>query len=87
MLEVVKTPQARRLWRVCREFNLLPSDPRIQALNEFDIEFIEYSLIADNPEMMKRLSESFYDNEFDAFWENPDSDDLGASYAHILDKT
>ena len=68
MLDVVKTPLARRLWRICKQFNLLPSDPRIKSLNEFDMEFIEYSIIADDPNKLKQLSETFYDPEFEDYW-------------------
>lgn len=76
MLELVKTPNAKRIWRICRTFGILPTDPRISALNEFDIQFIECSLIAENPKLLKQLEETYYDPEFESFWENPDNHDL-----------
>ena len=32
------------------------------------MEFIEYSIIADDPKKLKQLSETFYDPEFEDYW-------------------
>lgn len=58
-------PLARRLWQISKIYHTPINDERIQDLNIYDIEFIELSLIADDPEKLRKLEESFYDDEYD----------------------
>lgn len=67
MLELVQTPTAKALWRMCKFFHLPMSDPRIQSMDRYDIDFYEYSMIAENPEALKRLENHFFDPEWDDF--------------------
>lgn len=74
MLDIVQTPLARRLWKVSKLYQLPISDPRIQAINIFDLEFIEYSQVADNPKALDKLKNHFYDDEFDEWAEEFDKE-------------
>lgn len=69
MLEIVQTPLARRLWRISKFFQLPISDERIQNMDMFDIEFYEYSMIADDPKKLEQLQNHYYDPEFDEWLE------------------
>ena len=65
MLSLVQTNLARRIWRACKIFNLPPNDPRIKELTVWDLDFIEYSAIADDPKKLSRLKNYFYDPDYD----------------------
>lgn len=65
MLEIAQLPLARRLWRISKFFQLPLNDERIQNLDEFDIEFYEYSMIADDPKKLEQLKNHYYDPEFE----------------------
>ena len=69
MLEIVQMPLARRLWRISKFFQLPLSDERIQNLDLFDIEFYEYSMIADDPKKLEQLQNHYYDPEFEEWLE------------------
>lgn len=65
MLEIVQTPLARRLWKISKFFQIPINDPRIQAMTVFDLDFYEYSMVADDPKLLERLNNHFYDPDFD----------------------
>ena len=65
MLEIAQLPLARRLWRISKFFQLPLSDERIQNLDEFDIEFYDYSMIVDDPKKLEQLKNHYYDPEFE----------------------
>lgn len=69
MLEIAQLPLARRLWRICKYFQLPLSDEHIQNIDLFDIEFYEYSMIADDPKKLERLQNHYYDPEFEEWLE------------------
>lgn len=69
MLDIVQLPLARRMWRISKLFNLPLNDERIQDLSIYDIEFYEYSKIADDPKKLEELQNHFYDDEYDAWVE------------------
>lgn len=74
MLDIVQTNLARRLWKISSYFKIPINDPRIQAMNEFDLAFYEYSMIADDPKLLDRLKNHFYDPEFDDWAEEFDKE-------------
>lgn len=78
MLEIVQLPLARRLWRVCKLFNLPLSDERIQNMDVFDLEFYEYSTIADDPKKLEQLKNHYYDPEFEEWLEEFEQDQKGS---------
>lgn len=67
-------PLARRLWRVCKELRLPLSSPFIQEMDLFDLEFYEYSIICDDPELLKKLENTYVDPEFDKWVEEFDKE-------------
>lgn len=50
------------------------SDPFIQHLDPFDLEFIEWSLVCDNPKLLEQVQNHYYDPEFDAWMEEFDKE-------------
>ena len=46
----------------------------MQELDIFDIEFYEYSMIAEDPKKLEQLQNHFYDPEFDEFMEEFNAD-------------
>lgn len=46
----------------------------MQDIDTFDLEFYEYSLIADDPKKLERLQNHFYDDEWDEFLEEFDKE-------------
>lgn len=68
MLEIAQMPQARRLWRICKLFNLPLNDPRIQEMDFYDLSFYEYSIIADDPKKLESLQNHYYDDDY-SDWE------------------
>lgn len=69
MLEIAQLPLARRLWRISKFFKLPLNDERIQNMDLFDIEFYEYSMIADDPKKLEQLQNHYYDPEFEEWLE------------------
>lgn len=65
MLDVVKMPLARRLWRISKFFQIPLNDPRIQALDTWDLDFYEYSMIADDPKKLEQYENHFSDPDWD----------------------
>lgn len=51
-----------------------PSDPFIQHLDPFDLEFIEWSLVCDDPKLLEQIQNRYYDPEFDAWMEEFDKE-------------
>ena len=74
MLDIVQTPLARRLWRISKFYQLPLTDPSIQELDPFDLQFIEYSMIADDPKQLEKLKNYYYDPEFDEWLEEFDEE-------------
>ena len=50
------------------------SDPFIQHLDPFDLEFIEWSLVCDDPKLLEQIQNRYYDPEFDAWIEEFDKE-------------
>ena len=69
MLEIVQTPLARRMWRISKFFRIPLNDQRIQNLTQYDLEFYELSMIADDPKKLEQLQNSFFDDDFDDYLE------------------
>ena len=67
-------PLARRLWRVCKELRLPLNDPRVQEWDPYDLEFYEYSIICDDPELLKKLENTYVDPEYDKWLEEFDKE-------------
>ena len=74
MLEIAKLPLARRLWRICKEFKIPINDPIIRDMDLYDLEFYEYSIICDNPELLKKLENHYVDPDFDKWLEDFDKE-------------
>lgn len=70
MMEIAEQPLAKRLWRMCKFFNLPLNDERMQALDIYDIEFYEMSMIAEDPDKLNRYKNSFYDTDYDDWVED-----------------
>jgi hypothetical protein len=71
-------------------FQVPINHPYIQNLTSFDLNFIEWASAMDNPEFMQKMQNTFYDEEFDDFWENYDeekyADDItGETYDEFED--
>ena len=74
MLEVVQTPLARRLWRISKFFQIPLNDPRLQQMTTYELEFYEYSMIADDPKKLESLQNHFYDPDFDEWLDEFDAE-------------
>lgn len=74
MLDVVQTSIARRMWRISKLFHRPLSDPSMQELNPYDLEFYELSMVADDPKALEALENHFYDDEFDAWVDEFDAE-------------
>lgn len=59
---------------MCKELRLPPSDPFIQQLDPFDLEFIEWSIICDDPKLLEHVKNRYYDPEFDSWMEEFDKE-------------
>ena len=59
---------------MCKELRLPPSDSFIQQLDPFDLEFIEWSIICDNPKLLEQIQNRYYDPEFDSWMEEFDKE-------------
>ena len=79
MLELVQTPLARRMWRISRFFQIPLNDPRMQDMTPYDLEFYEYSMIADDPKKLEQLQNHFYDPDFDEWVEEFEREQLEKS--------
>lgn len=59
---------------MCKELRLPPSDPFIQQLDPFDLEFIEWSIVCDDPKLLEQIKNRYYDPEFDEWMEEFDKE-------------
>ena len=59
---------------MCKELRLAPTDPFIQQLDPFDLEFVEWSLVCDDPKLLEQIQNRYYDPEFDAWMEEFDKE-------------
>ena len=55
----------RKLWAAMKLFQVPINHPYIQNLTPFDLNFIEYSGLWDNPKLREKLQNTFYDEEFE----------------------
>lgn len=53
MGKLVKTNYGRNMWRIMKEFNVLPTDPRFQALTTNQLDYIINSMVQDSIEIEK----------------------------------
>lgn len=53
MGKLVKTNYGRNMWRIMKEFNVLPTDPRFQALTTNQLDYIINSMVEDSKEIEK----------------------------------
>lgn len=52
-----------------KTFNVPITHPYIQNLTDFDLSFIEWSSLFDNPKILKKFQNTVYDDEFDSWYE------------------
>lgn len=67
-------------------FQLPINDKRIQSLTQEQIDFMLYSSIADDPEKLNKLENTFYDPDFDDEFEKLDGteeSEYSFSSAHV----
>lgn len=69
MMELVQQPIARRLWRIAKQFGIPISDPRISGMTPQQLDFYELSIIADDPDLLDRYNNHYFDPDFDE-WAN-----------------
>lgn len=74
MLEIAQMPLARRLWGISKFYQLPFNDTRIQQMNIFDVQFAEFSQLADNPKKLEQYKNRFYDEDFDAWLEEVEAE-------------
>lgn len=55
-------------------FQVPINHPYIQNLTSFDLSFIEWSTALDDPKFRAKMENTFYDEEFDEFWNDPNAD-------------
>lgn len=54
-------------------FKVPINHPYIQNLTNFDLDFIEYSTLWDDPKIREKLQNTFYDDEFDEWADETES--------------
>lgn len=69
MGQLASQPLMRKIWLAMKTFNVPITHPYIQSLTEFDLEFIEWSSLFDNPKFLKKFQNTVYDSEFDQWYE------------------
>jgi len=53
--KILKDPQSRVLWHICKTFHVLPNDPLFRKLDPLQLTWITENLILDGREQMKAL--------------------------------
>jgi len=56
-------------WWIQKTFEVLPTDPRYYDLTTEQRELLWEHYLIDNPEVAKKLKDTFYDPEFDEIWD------------------
>ena len=64
----------RKLWKAIKLFHVPMTHPYIQGLTEHDLSFIAWSEALDDPEFVKKLENTYYDDEFEE-WANEELSD------------
>lgn len=64
----------RKIWTAMKLFQVPINHPYIQNLTSFDLSFIEWSTALDDPKFRAKMENTFYDEDFDEFWDDPNSD-------------
>lgn len=75
MLQVVKLPLARRLWRLAKLFHRPISELADMIPEELD--FYDLATIADDPKALERYENTYVDDEYDA-WEKAFDEEMRA---------
>lgn len=79
MGQLASQPLMRRIWLAMKTFNVPITHPYIQQLTDFDLEFIEWSSLFDNPKILKKFQNTVYDEEFDQWYEEALQEDEAAA--------
>lgn len=98
--QLVKTNQGRNMWAIMKQFNVLPTDKRLQEMNKEQISFVILSMNEDNKELDRArrgvtLDSDYADKEFDkevaqatGDWKiMKDGQDPEEIYKQVVDKT
>lgn len=65
MLQVAKTPLGRKLWRLAKELHIPVSE--VAEMTPEEIEFCDFSMLADDPKRLEAYENTFRDPDFEAF--------------------
>lgn len=59
---------------MCKTLHIPHNDPRIQQLDPFDLSFIEWSIICDDPKLLEQIKNRYNDPDFDNWVEEFDKE-------------
>lgn len=65
MLQVVKSPLARRLWRTAKALHI--SLAEAARLTPEELDFCDFSMLADDPKRLEEYENTYYDPDYDEF--------------------
>lgn len=65
MLQIAKSPLGRRLWRIAKTLHIPISDAAKMTPEQLD--FCDFSMLADDPKKLQDYENSYYDPDYEAF--------------------
>ena len=85
MQKIAMTQTMRQIWEAMKLFHVPMTHEYIQNLNEFDLEFIDWSYALDKPGVMDKLRNTVYDEDFDDYVNEVANDDLTEEEAKMME--
>lgn len=79
MGQLASQPLMRKIWLAMKTFNVPITHPYIQNLTDFDLEFIQWASLFDNPKILKKYQNTIYDDEFDDWYNEAIQEDEAAA--------
>lgn len=58
----------RRIYKICKDFSIPPTDPFIQGLTYEDVVLLEYLDLFQDPEKLRAFKNRYEDESFNEYW-------------------
>lgn len=82
MLKIAKSALGRRLWRLAKTLGIPLSEAAKCTPEELD--FYDFSMLAENPKQLEKYENSFFDPEYEAFEKSFDEEMSATADERIL---
>lgn len=76
----------RMIWEAVKLFRVPFTHPYIQSLTEYDLLLINESMNLDNPEYYRKMTNTFFDEDYDEYEKEVEEDDLSEEERRMMEE-